>query len=173
MVRLLPGLLPHAALSEADIGYSSQDALFRAGHPVKWRHFWQVVSVLPLDEQLYRDYHLFVHRRHEVVMLDGEAIILTRNQYCLLVLLLEHAGEVVPRAIVSKIFGFETRTRMVKSHISRLRRRQRIYRDHTSKPSLGRISLTAHTGALGLMRRTARHKAARVQHQCVVPRQRF
>ena len=106
MVRLLPRLLPHAALSEADIGYSRQDALFRAGHRVKWRHFGQVVSVLPLDEQFYRDDHLFVHLRHEVVMLDGEAITLTRMEYRLLTLLLERAGEVVPRAIiVTELWG--------------------------------------------------------------------
>ena len=86
--------------------------------------------MLPLDEQFYRDDHLFVHLRHQLVMLDGEEIALTRNQYCLLVLLLEHAGEVVPRAIVSrKIFGFETRARMVKGNISGLRKKLRIYGD--------------------------------------------
>ena len=55
--------------------------------------------MLPLDEQFYRDDHLFVHLRHEVVMLDGEAITLTRIEYRLLALLLEHAGEVVPERL--------------------------------------------------------------------------
>jgi len=56
-------------------------------------------AVLPLDEQFYRDDHLFVHLRHEVVMLDGETIFLTRMEYRLLALLLER-GEVVPQAII-------------------------------------------------------------------------
>jgi DNA-binding response OmpR family regulator len=83
-----------------------------------------------LDQQYYRDAHLFVDLRHQVVILDGKTITFTRNQYSLLVLLLEHAGEVVPRAIVSrKIFGCETRARMVKGHISGLRKKLRIYGD--------------------------------------------
>jgi DNA-binding response OmpR family regulator len=51
--------------------------------------------VLPLDEQFYRDDHLFVHLRHEVVMLDGEAITLTRMEHRRLAVLVEHAGESV------------------------------------------------------------------------------
>jgi DNA-binding response OmpR family regulator len=58
------------------------------------------VLVLPLDEQFYRDNHLFVHLRHEVVMLDGEAITLTCMQHRLLALLLKRAGEAVPRATI-------------------------------------------------------------------------
>jgi DNA-binding response OmpR family regulator len=50
------------------------------------RHFVHVVSVLPLDQQFYRDDHLFVHLRHQVAMLDGEAIFLTRMEYRLLAL---------------------------------------------------------------------------------------
>ena len=67
------------------------------------RHFG---LVLPLDEQFYRDDHLFVHLRHQVVMLDGEAIFLTRMEYRLLALLLESAGQVVPQAvIVTQLWG--------------------------------------------------------------------
>ena len=59
------------------------------------RHFG---LVLPLDEQFYRDDHLFVHLRQQVVMLDGEAIFLTRMQHRLLALLVEsdHYIETVP-----------------------------------------------------------------------------
>jgi DNA-binding response OmpR family regulator len=53
-----------------------------------------------LDQQYYRDAHLFVHLRHEVVMLDGQAITLARMQHRLLALLVQHAGEVVPLAIL-------------------------------------------------------------------------
>ena len=82
-----------------------------------------------MDRQYYRDAHLFVDLRHQVVMLDGKTITFTRNQYSLLVLLLEHAGEVVPRAIVSrKVFGSAS-TRIVKGHIGALRRKLGIYGD--------------------------------------------
>ena len=75
------------------------------------RQFGHVASVLPLDEQFYRDDHLFVHLRHEVVMLDGEAITLTRMEYRLLALLLERAGEVVPPAsIVTQLWGAQPKT---------------------------------------------------------------
>ena len=50
--------------------------------------------VLPLDEQFYRDGHLLVHLRHQLVMLDGQEIALTRMGYRLLTILVEHAGEV-------------------------------------------------------------------------------
>jgi DNA-binding response OmpR family regulator len=127
VVRLLPGLCLMPRCQRLTLAYSRQDALFPAGHHVKWRHFG---CLCRLDEQFYRDDHLFVHLRHEVVMLDGQSITLTRNQYCLLVLLLEHPGEVVPRAIVSrKVLGFETRRPMVKAQISGLRRKLGIYGD--------------------------------------------
>jgi hypothetical protein len=48
--------------------------------PRKIAALGQVVSVLPLDEQFYRDDHLFVHLCHQVGMLDGEAITLTRME---------------------------------------------------------------------------------------------
>jgi len=61
-----------------------------------------------LDEQFYRDGHLFVHLRHRVMMLDGEPIFLTCMEYRLLALLVEHAGVVVPRAsILAQILGAE------------------------------------------------------------------
>jgi DNA-binding response OmpR family regulator len=50
-----------------------------------------------LDQQFYRDAHLFVHLCHRVVMLDGQEITLTRMQHQLLALLVEHAGEIVSR----------------------------------------------------------------------------
>jgi len=86
--------------------------------------FGCAVLVLPLDQQFYPDDHLFVHLRHEVVMLDDEAITLTRMEYRLLALFLERAGEVVPRAIVlTKLWGAqpETHTRSLAFHIHALR----------------------------------------------------
>jgi two-component system KDP operon response regulator KdpE len=89
--------------------------------------------VLPLDEQFYRDEHLFAHLRHEVVMLDGEAIFLTRTEYRLLALLLERAGEIVPRAIiVTQMWGArpETHTRSLALHMGALRKKLGVYADN-------------------------------------------
>jgi len=89
--------------------------------------------VLPLDEQFYRDDHLFVHLRHEVVMLDGQAITLTPVQYRLLALLVERAGEVVPRAIIlTQLWGAQpkTHTRSLAFHICALRKKLGVQADH-------------------------------------------
>jgi len=57
------------------------------GQPVKKSVTLDEQSLLPsLDQPFYRDEHLFVHLRHQVVMLDGEAITLTRKQYQVLAL---------------------------------------------------------------------------------------
>jgi len=85
-----------------------------------------------LDEQFYRDEHLFVHLRHRMVMLDGQAITLTRMQHRVLALLAEHAGVVVSRAsILAQIWGHrpETRPRTMDAHIKGLRRRLGTYAD--------------------------------------------
>jgi DNA-binding response OmpR family regulator len=83
-----------------------------------------------LDQQYYRDAHLFVHLRHQVVMLDGQAITLTRMEYRLLALLVQHAGEVVTRTIIlTQIWGHapETPTRTMDVHVRRLRKKLGIY----------------------------------------------
>ena len=90
-------------------------------------------SLLPsLDQPFYRDAHLFVHLRHQVVMLDGKTITLTGLQYRVLVLLVENAGEVVPRgAFLRQIWGHmpELSPRQVDVHIQALRRKLGAYPD--------------------------------------------
>ena len=76
-----------------------------------------------LDEQYYRDEHLSVDLRDRVVILDGQILILTRTEYRLLALLVEHAGEVVPRPILLML------TRTVDVHLWRLRRKLGAYAD--------------------------------------------
>jgi DNA-binding response OmpR family regulator len=74
----------------------------------------------------YRDEHLFVDLRDQLVVLDSQTITLTRTEYRLLALLAEHAGEIVPRAILlMAIWGYgpEVRTRTVGTHIQRLRKK--------------------------------------------------
>jgi DNA-binding response OmpR family regulator len=66
-------------------------------------------------------------------MLDCQAITLTRTEYRLLVLLVEHAGKIEPRAtVLTQLWGHvpEKRTRTVDSHIMWLRRKLGIYADH-------------------------------------------
>jgi hypothetical protein len=43
---------------------------------------WGAVVLLPsLDQRFYRDEHLFVHLRHQVVILDSEAVTLHPIEY--------------------------------------------------------------------------------------------
>ena len=72
------------------------------------------------------DEHLLVDWGQQLVRLDGQAITLTRKEYRLLALLVQHAGEVVPRAVIlTRVWGYasEMRTRTVDVHIRRLRKR--------------------------------------------------
>ena len=85
-----------------------------------------------LDEQFYRDEHLFVHLRQQVVMLDGYTVTLTPMQYQVLVLLVHRAGEVVPRAtFLRHIWGHkpELSPHRVDVHIHGVRRRLGAYAD--------------------------------------------
>src|SRR5215475_10422243 len=59
-------------------------------------------------------------------MLDSQAIVLTRQEYRLLALLVQHGGEVVPRAILlTQICGYapQSRSGTLTTHIGRLRRK--------------------------------------------------
>ena len=85
-----------------------------------------------LDQQFYRDEHLFVHLRQEVVILDSKTVRLTPTQYRLLALLVEHPGEVVLRAIILRqIWGDapDIPRQRVDSHIRGLREKLGVYAD--------------------------------------------
>ena len=100
----------------------------------------RVVSVLPLDEQFYRDDHLFVHLRHQLVMLDGQEIALTRMEHRLLTLLVERAGEVAPRAIIlTRLWGAlpKTHKRSLAFHMRALRRKLGAYQYIETVPRVG------------------------------------
>lgn len=100
-----------------------------------------VHSRLPsLDQQYYSDAHLLVHLRHQVVILDGRTIALTRVEYRLLALLVQYAGEVVTRPIIlMKIWGSapESGGQRVDQHIHRLRRKLGIYADQYIETVIG------------------------------------
>ena len=67
-----------------------------------------------------------VDLRLQFVILDGQAVVLTHQEYRLLALLVQHRGEIVPRAILlARVFGYapEARTRTLDNHIRRLRKK--------------------------------------------------
>jgi len=78
------------------------------------------------SQLFYRDEHLFVDLRAQLVVLDSQTLSLTRKQYHLLVVLVQHVGEVVPRGILLRIiwgYGPQSRTRTLDAHIGQLRRK--------------------------------------------------
>ena len=83
-------------------------------------------------ESLYRDEHLSLDFRQQLAMLDNRVLTLTRKEYDLLALLVQHAGEIVPReALLMQIWGYgaDIRTRTLDVHIRRLRKKLDVYAD--------------------------------------------
>jgi len=85
----------------------------------------QYRALSPPNQQFYRDDHLYVDLRQPVVILDSQTVTLTPIEYRLLALLVQHAGDIVPRAILMQLLGYapEKRTRAVDVHIQRLRKK--------------------------------------------------
>jgi len=80
----------------------------------------------------YRDEHLTMDFTQQAVMLDSERVILTRKEYELLSLLVQHAGEIIPRdALLMQVWGYSTeiRTRTLDVHVRRLRKKLGGYAD--------------------------------------------
>lgn len=74
----------------------------------------------------YRDEHLSMDFTQHSAVLDTERMILTRKEYDLLALLVQHAGEIIPReALLLQVWGYgsEIRTRTLDVHIRRLRKK--------------------------------------------------
>ena len=88
--------------------------------------------MLSLNKLYYRDGHLYVDLREQVVKLDGETVTLTPMQYEVLSLMVQHAGEVVPRAaFLRQIWGHkpELSPHRVDMHIHGVRKRLGVYAD--------------------------------------------
>ena len=100
-----------------------------------------VCSALPSPNQpSYRDEHLYVDLRQPLVILDDETVRLSRLEYRLLALLVEHAGEVVPRTVIwTQVWGSlpETRTRTLEVHIRGLRKKLGPYAAHYIETVVG------------------------------------
>ena len=80
----------------------------------------------------YGDEHLSIDFHQQMANLDGQRITLTRKEYDLLALLVQHAGEIIPReALLMRIWGYgaEIRTRTLDVHIRRLRKKLGGYAD--------------------------------------------
>jgi len=80
----------------------------------------------------YRDEHLSLDFTGQHATLDTEPMVLTRKEYELLALLVQHAGEIIPReALLMQVWGYgsEIRTRTLDVHIRRLRKKLGGYAD--------------------------------------------
>ena len=84
-------------------------------------------SALPFR---YKDAHLEIDVAGKLALLDSRQLPLTRKEYELLLLLVENAGEVVPREdLLMRVWGYGSgiRTRTLDVHIRRLRRQLGSY----------------------------------------------
>jgi DNA-binding response OmpR family regulator len=78
----------------------------------------------------YRDEHLSIDFENQLAALDAEGMTLTRKEYDLLALLVQHAGEIIPReALLMRVWGYgaEIRTRTLDVHVRRLRKKLGVY----------------------------------------------
>jgi two-component system phosphate regulon response regulator PhoB len=86
----------------------------------------------PQPTPQYRDEHLQLDFAQQTAILDTERMILTRKEYDLLALLVQHAGEIIPReALLMQVWGYgsEIRTRTLDVHVRRLRKKLGGYAD--------------------------------------------
>ena len=80
----------------------------------------------------YHDEHLALDFAQQTASLDAQRMVLTRKEYDLLALLVQHAGEIIPReALLLRVWGYnsEIRTRTLDVHIRRLRKKLGAYAD--------------------------------------------
>src|SRR6058998_791128 len=90
------------------------------------------VPIQSINMAPYRDEHITIEFDQQAVALDGQRMILTRKEYDLLALLVQHAGEIIPReALLMRVWGYgaEIRTRTLDVHVRRLRKKLGSYAD--------------------------------------------
>src|ERR1700727_2215191 len=74
----------------------------------------------------YRDEHLAIDFDQQTALVDNQRMILTRKEYELLSLLVQHAGEIIPRdVLLMRVWGYgaEIRARTLDVHVRRLRKK--------------------------------------------------
>ena|SRR3984957_3926859 len=82
--------------------------------------------------QSYQDEHLTLDFDRHAAVLDNQPMVLTRKEYDLLALLVQHAGEIIPReALLMRVWGYgaEIRTRTLDVHVRRLRKKLGSFAD--------------------------------------------
>ncbi len=82
-------------------------------------------SISPRPER-YQDPHLEVDFTRASASLDTRRMVLTRKEYELLSLMVQNAGEIIPReALLWRVWGYsaQIRTRTLDVHIRRLRKK--------------------------------------------------
>ena len=80
--------------------------------------------------QEYKDEHLSLDFGQRAAYLDSQRLRLTRKEYDLLALLVDHAGEIIPREeLLLQVWDYSTgvRTRTLDVHIRRLRKKLGAY----------------------------------------------
>jgi DNA-binding response OmpR family regulator len=81
----------------------------------------------------YEDAHLEINLAEKIALLDSQPLKLTRKEYELLRLLVENAGELVPREVLlMRVWGYSSaiRTRTLDVHIRKLRKRLAPYSEN-------------------------------------------
>src|SRR6476620_9932955 len=85
-----------------------------------------MASSVDCRSERYQDPHLEVDFSRSIASVDSRRMVLTRKEYELLSLLVQNAGEIIPReALLWRIWGYSTqiRTRTLDVHIRRLRKK--------------------------------------------------
>jgi two-component system, OmpR family, alkaline phosphatase synthesis response regulator PhoP len=80
----------------------------------------------------YSDEHLSIDFKRGVIKVDSTPATFTRKQYELLRMLVEHAGQVIPReTLLMNVWGYsnQIRTRTLDVHLSHLRKKLAPYGD--------------------------------------------
>jgi DNA-binding response OmpR family regulator len=91
-----------------------------------------VSMVNPNRVSPYNDEHLYLDFDQQSAALDGRRMQLTRKEYDLFALLVQHAGQIIPRdALLMQVWGYGTdiRTRTLDVHVRRLRKKLGQYAD--------------------------------------------
>ena len=90
------------------------------------------LQITATHEERYHDQHLDLDFEHKTTLLDSKPLGLTRKEYDLLALLVQHAGEIIPReALLMRVWGYgaEIRTRTLDVHVRRLRKKLGSFAD--------------------------------------------
>jgi DNA-binding response OmpR family regulator len=90
----------------------------------------EIMQITSPSPSRYQDAHLEVDFVRKSVTLDSRCLVLNRKEYELLSLLVDNAGEIIPRdVLLMRVWGYsnQIRTRTLDVHVCRLRLRLGSY----------------------------------------------